>query len=347
MPEIKRVLLTGATGFIGLHTYPVLQAAGIPVVCGSRNPEQAQQRYPGRAFVHLNLSDYESTVRAMQGCDAAIYLVHSMADSRRYERTEEREAKSFLRAAERAGIKRIVYLGGIRPQGKPSRHLKSRQRTGEVLRSGSVSTIELQAAMVIGPGSESWRMVRDLATRLPVMLLPRWLDSLSQPIYIDDVTMALRLALTLDQNGSAAYSLPGPDMLSAREILERTAQLQGLQPWMVGVPVITPRLSSYWIALVTRANQKIARQLVEGLRTDLIATDLGFWRMFPEHQRVPFDEAARRALRGEASTLPFTSRLTEWLIHRVTRSHGRALDKLQERQSGRARNEREHAGVIP
>jgi uncharacterized protein YbjT (DUF2867 family) len=319
MPEIKRVLLTGATGFVGLHLYPVL-ATDMHVVSGSRDPDAARARFPGREFQQLNISDYKSTMRAMAGCDAAVYLVHSMADVRRYDRAEERESKNFLRAAEQAGLKRIVYLGGPQPSGKGSRHLRSRLRTGEILRSGKVSTVELQATMVIGPGSESWRMVRDLAARLPVMLLPRWLENRSQPIYIDDVTAAIRHALTMEQEGSAAYPLPGPETLSAREILRRTAELMGLNPHMVGVPVITPYLSSYWIALVTRANQRIARQLVEGLRSDLVAPDDGFWRRFPEHVRVPFEVAARRALRAEADTLSLRDRFTEWLIHRVTPS---------------------------
>ena len=336
MPEIKRVLLTGATGFVGLHVYPVLQHADMLAVCGSRTPQRAQERFPGRAFVQLDVAKYDSTVRAMQSCDAAVYLVHSMADVRRYERAEEREAKTFLRAAESAGLKRIVYLGGVKPKGKASRHLRSRMRTGEILRSGSVSTIELQASMVIGPGSESWRMVRDLAARLPVMLLPRWLDNRSQPIYIDDVTAAIRLALTLDQPGSAVYALPGPDVLSAREILARTANLMGLSPHMFGVPVMSPRLSSYWISLVTRANQKIARQLVEGLTTDLVAGDNSFWKLFPDHRCLAFEDAARRALRAEADTLSLTERLTEWLIHRVTPSA--ETDRARERALENARS---------
>lgn len=320
MPEITRVLLTGATGFVGLHLYPVLTSANLSVVCGSRHPEAAHARFPAREFRPLDVADFDSAWRALEGCDAAVYLVHSMADVKRYDRAEERNAKTFLRAAERAGLKRIVYLGGPQPTGKGSRHLRSRLRTGEILRSGRVSTIELQATMIIGPGSESWRIVRDLAARLPVMLLPRWLESRSQPIYIDDVTAAIRLALTMEHSGSAAYPLPGPQTLSAREILRRTAQLMGLSPRMYGVPVITPHLSSYWISLVTRANQRIASQLVEGLRTDLVAPDDGFWRRFPEHTRVSFDEAARLALRAEADSLSVRDRLTEWLIHRVTRS---------------------------
>jgi uncharacterized protein YbjT (DUF2867 family) len=214
-----------------------------------------------------------------------------------------------------------VYLGGPRPKDKkPSRHLRSRLRTGEALRAGKVSTLELQATMVIGSGSESWRIVRDLAARLPMMLLPSWLKSRSQPIHIDDVTFALTHALTLDVKGSHVYALPGPETLSARDIILRTAGLLGLQPRALNLPVITPRLSSYWIALVTRADPQIARQLVEGLRTDLVAADEGIWELLPQHTRLSFDEAARRALLAEAEALPLKSKLAEWILHRVTPS---------------------------
>lgn len=318
MLELKRVLLTGATGFVGRHVYPALIQSGMQVVCGTRNPERAQRRFPGRPFTRLDVLDYDVTLRALHGCDAAVYLVHGMGDHKRYERAEERSAKNFVRAAEQVGLKRIVYLGGIRPRGKPSRHLRSRIRTGEILRSGRVSTIELQATMVIGSGSESWRIVRDLAARLPVMLLPRWLDNRSQPIHIDDAVEAIRLALTLENGGvSTAYTLPGPEILSARDILARTAELMGLHPHMLRMPVMTPRLSSYWISLVTRADPFISRQLVEGLRHDLVAPDRGFWRLFPEHQRMSFDEAARRELRAEADALSLRGRITEWLIHKL------------------------------
>lgn len=318
MPEIRRVLLTGATGFVGAHVYPKLIERGFAVVSGSRDPEASQRKFRGRAFVKLDLNDYHSVRTAMEGCQAAVYLVHSLDEGHGYEHTEERMATAFARAAEQAGLSRIVYLGGIQPQGMASRHLRSRLRTGEVLRNSGVTTIELQAAMVIGAGSESWRIVRDLAARLPVMVLPRWLESRSQPIYIDDVTAALSHALTVPLPGSIAYTLPGPEIMSAREILARTASLMGLGPRMMQLPVITPALSSYWISIVTRANQQISRQLVEGLRSDLIAPDDGFWQLMPDHVRIPFDEAARRALIGEARTLPLHTRLAEWFLHRVT-----------------------------
>ena len=320
MRDIKRVLLTGATGFVGHHLYPALVEAGFAVVCGTREPDKARKRHPDRKFVQLDVYDQRSTLAAMQGCDAAIYLVHGMADHKAYEAAEEKAALIFSAAASQLGLSRIVYLGGIRPKGKTSRHLLSRLRTGEILRLGRVPTIELQASMVIGTGSESWRIVRDLAARLPFMVLPTWLDNKSQPIDISDVTAAICQALTMEGLTSAAYSLPGPETMSAREIIVRTAQLMGLRPPMIRVPLLTPRLSSFWISLVTRANGRVSRQLVEGLRTDLVAPDLGFWQLMPDHARVPFDEAARRALRGEALGLTLRARLTEWLIHRLTPS---------------------------
>jgi uncharacterized protein YbjT (DUF2867 family) len=330
MPNIERVLLTGATGFVGSHVFPVLRAAGFQVVCATRDPDRARAEHPDREYVQIDLRDAVSTLAAMHGCQAAVYLVHSMADGDDYDKIEQQSAQNFARAAEQAGLARIVYLGGIQPKGKPSKHLQSRMHTGELLRAGAVPTIELQAAMVIGAGSESWRIVRDLAARLPFMILPRWLESRSQPIYIDDVAVAIREALRVPLERSAAFALPGPEILSARAILLRIAALLNLKPGVVRAPLISPRLSSYWIAFVTRADRRIARQLVEGLRSDLVAADQGFWRLVPQHQRVGFDEAARRALVAEERNLPFRSRLTEWLIHRVTpaglkRDPGRAV----------------------
>lgn len=306
------VLLTGATGFVGRHTYPALRRAGHAVVCTSRDPERARRRFPDREFRRMDVEDGTSVEAAMRGCQAAVYLVHGMSAGRGYEEREGRAAGVFREAAERVGVRRIVYLGGPRPSGKVSRHLRSRLATGEALRGGSVSTIELQATMIIGPGSESWCIVRDLAARLPFMVLPRWLKSRSEPIAIDDVTFAIVHAITLPASGNHVYALPGPEPLSAKEILQRVARLLGSNPAMVSVPVITPRLSSYWIRLVTRANHALAEELVEGLRSDLIAPDEGYWKLLPDHRRIPFDEAARRALLAEERELP-------WKVRRVER----------------------------
>jgi uncharacterized protein YbjT (DUF2867 family) len=309
-----RVLLTGATGFVGRYLYPALRHHGYRVVCGTRDPEKAQSMYPGRDFRRLDSTDAESVEAAMQGCSAAFYLIHSMAGGRGYEDVERESATNFRDAAERANLSRIIYLGGIRPRGRASRHLHSRLRTGEILRSGMVPTLELQASMIIGGGSESWRMVRDLAARLPIMLLPRWLDTLSQPIAIDDVTFALVKALEVPLASSEALTLPGPEVISAREIILRTAHLLGNRPKAIRVPFVTARLSAYWIAWVTRADPRISEELVKGLRSDLVASDEGFWRLAPEHERLPFDAAARAALLEEQRDLSLKSRLAERAI---------------------------------
>ena len=312
-----RVLLTGATGFVGAHLHPQLEARGFEVVGGSRDPDRARARFPGRNYRALDVHDESSLSAALEGMSMAVYLVHSMADSADYARVEEESAQRFVRAAARAGLSRIVYLGGARPRGRPSQHLQSRLRTGEILRSGPVPALELQASMIIGAGSESFRMVRDLAARLPVMLLPRWLESKSQPIALDDVLFAMERALELPLEASAAYPLPGPEVLSAREILERTSHSLGMDARMWGVPFVTPRLSSYWITLITRADSHVARELVEGLRSDLVCPNGGFWELLPDHTLVPFDEAVRRALAGEEQGLSPRGRKTERLLRRV------------------------------
>lgn len=313
-----RVLVTGATGFVGSHLMPLLARAGAEVVGGTRDVERARRDHPTREFVHFELQRPETVRAALAGCTHAVYLVHGMgADDREFERAERDAALIFREAAAAAGIQRIVYLGAMRPAGPPSRHLRSRLATGACLREGSVSTIELQATMVIGSGSESFRMVRDLAARLPAMLLPRWLESRTQPIGIADVVYAIVRALGMDGRASRAFPLPGPEMLSARAIIERTAGLLGRRPYLVTVPVVTPWLSTHWIRLVTRTDPQVAAELVEGLRTDILAPDDGFWLVHPGHRRQSFDEAVRAALAGEAEELSRAAVLleeaAEWL----------------------------------
>lgn len=312
-----KVLLTGATGFVGSHLYEVLDRAGFDVIGATRDAKAAQARNPGRSYRALDVRDAATMGPALLGCDAAVYLVHSMADSKHYEDVEVKSATAFAAAAREAGLNRIVYLGGIKPAGKPSRHLQSRLRTGEALRAGSVPVIELQASMIIGAGSESFRIVRDLSARLPVMLLPAWLETRTQPIALDDVTAAIAHALRVQHDFSAAYPLPGPEVMTCKEILEQTARHLGHEPRMWGVPFVSPHLSSYWITLVTRADKRVARELVEGLRSDLVARDDGYWKVFPEHERLSFHEALVRALPEEERGLSTRAKLLESLVHRV------------------------------
>jgi len=299
----KRILLTGASGFVGRHLFHTLQAAGCEVRCASRNPERARQRYPNRNWVHLDLGDPATVQPALEGCHGAYYLIHGMSDGEDYEEREARSAEIFVTAAQQAGLQRIVYLGGVQPAGPRSRHLRSRLWTGEILRQGAVSTVELRAAMVIGNGGSSWEMVRDLSVRLPMMILPKWLQNRSQPIAVTDVVFALLAALVLPDAMAGTYDLPGPESISHRALLQRVAAIYGrIRPLMIDIPVLTPTLSSYWIMLVTRANGKLARELVQGLTSDLLAADAGIWQQFSHYQRTPLDQAIRHAFEDEKAS---------------------------------------------
>lgn len=309
--SIMRVLLTGATGFVGRHLYPSLVEAGHTVVSTSRNPERAAEEFPGREWRYLEATDMVSLRNAMQGCDAAIYLIHGLAGGVDYPKREEQAARLFVRAAEDTGLTRIVYLGGMAPQGEPSNHLASRLRTGALIRHGSVPAIELRASMIVGHGGASWQICRDLAIRLPLMVLPRWLRSKTQPIAISDVVFALTEALVLDESYAGDYDIPGPETMSIRGILQRIARLEGIRPVMIGIPLLTPHLSTYWIRLVTRTDPNIVKELVEGLQSDILARDDRIWSLLPAHEIMKFDAAAQLALDAEAGTTPRLTRAVE------------------------------------
>jgi uncharacterized protein YbjT (DUF2867 family) len=301
----KQILLTGATGFVGSAVQPALQAAGWRVRCMTRDLGRARRRWPHREWVEADVADEASCRRALDGCEAGLYLVHAMGEGVGFRAREVESARRFARAAAAAKLARLVYLGGVAPAGEASNHLESRVEVGAVLRAGAVPTVELRASMIIGQGSLSWLIVRDLAARLPAMVLPRWLKSRTQPVAIDDVVVGLVRALELPLPTSACFDLPGPDTLSGREILERTAIVMGLpRPRMLEVPLLTPRLSSLWVRFVTRARWSIARELVVGLTSDLLARDDRFWALVDHPARLDFAAAARRALAAERRERP-------------------------------------------
>jgi uncharacterized protein YbjT (DUF2867 family) len=266
----------------------------------ARNAEQARRREPGLEWVQGDVADAAACARALDGCRAALYLVHGVGQGADYDRQEVTAASTFSRAAHTAGVERIVYLGGVAPVGAGSKHLRSRLEVGEVLRSGPVKTVELRASMIVGAGSLSWLIVRDLAARLPFMVLPRWLEARTQPVAIDDVVVALVRALDLPLDASAWFDVPGPVTLSGKEILDETARVMGLKPpRTVQVPLLTPRLSSLWLRAVTRAEWSVAREVVLGLSEDLLARDDRFWQLVGHPRCLTFAEAARRTLDAE------------------------------------------------
>ncbi|MDA0329611.1 MAG: CPBP family glutamic-type intramembrane protease [Gemmatimonadetes bacterium] len=302
----RTILLTGATGFVGRYVYDALVEAGWSVRCATRDVTSAQARWPERTWVQLDVSDPGSLGGAMERCKAALYMIHGMAShGDDFRSAEVRQAEAFSKEAAKAGLDRIVYLGGVAAPGDASEHLRSREEVGEALRAGDVLTVELRASMIVGDGSLSWLIVRDLAARLPVMILPSWLRSRTEPVSIDDITVALVRALDLELEYSTWFDVPGPDVLSGREILERTAAALGVhKPVMIQVPFLSPQLSSHWVRFVTRAKWSVAREVVVGLKTDLIAHDDRFWSLIGHRETQSFDEAARTALEAERERAP-------------------------------------------
>ena len=253
-----------------------------------------------------DVGDTASIRAAMNGCEAALYLVHGMGEGNDFHAREVAAARVFAQAAGAVGLRRVVYLGGMIPRARASEHLQSRREVGEALRAGPVAAVELRASMIVGHGSLSWLIVRDLAARLPVMVLPAWLRSRTQPVAIDDVVAALVAALETPLAESAVFDLPGPDILSGAAILDQTAAVMGLgRARRIEVPFLTPHLSSLWVRFVTRARWSVARQVVVGLTHDLLADSDELWRRIGHERRVPFVEAARRALAADlAATAP-------------------------------------------
>lgn len=270
----RRILLTGATGYVGGRLLAALEAAGQTVRCLARRPEYLRPRVgAGTEVVAGDVLDPASLGPALSGIDTAYYLVHSMEAAGSFEHADRVAAQNFAAAARTAGVRRIIYLGGLGGGEVLSSHLDSRQEVGRILRESGVPTIELRAAIILGSGSVSFEMIRALVETLPVMVTPRWVYTRTQPIGIEDVIAYLTAALELPGTESAVYEIGGPDRVSYGELMREYARQRGLRRLLIPVPLLTPRLSSLWLGLVTPVYARIGRALVDSLKNETIVRD--------------------------------------------------------------------------
>jgi len=301
VPDQPLVLLTGATGYVGGRLLRALEDAGRPVRCLARRPEHLRSRVgPQTTVAGGDCLDRESLGPALAGVHTAYYLVHSMGSpTGDFEAQDRDAARNFAAAAREAGVRRIVYLGGLAPSRTPlSAHLRSRVETGELLRSTGVPVIELRASIILGSGSLSYELIRALVERLPVMLCPRWVWTPAQPIAIEDVIAYLSAALDLPEGPSEVFEIGGTDRVSYGDIMQEYARQRGLRRWLVSVPVLTPRLSSLWLGLTTPVYARIGRKLVESLRNPSVVEDDRALRVFPIRP-MGLRQAIERALANE------------------------------------------------
>jgi len=300
----KLILLTGATGYVGGRLLPLLMEDGWSVRCLARQPERLYSRVPaGVEVVPGDVLDAASLPPVMQGVEAAYYLVHSMGATGDFKEQDRLAADNFAAAARAAGLRRIIYLGGLgENEAGLSAHLRSRHEVGERLRANGVPVIELRASIIIGSGSLSFEMIRALVERLPVMVTPRWVKVTAQPIAIGDVLEYLRAALAVETgNRSLTIEIGGPDQVSYRELMLEYARQRGLRRWMIPVPLLTPYLSSLWLGLVTPLYARVGRRLIDSLRHPTVVRDDSAKRLF-SIQPIGVREAIASALRNEDSS---------------------------------------------
>lgn len=316
------ILVTGATGFIGRALVPALVREGYRVRATTRQLDGRAKPMAGVEWVKADLSVPADVARALDGVQAAYWLVHDMGGgSHDFRQTELDTATLFADAAAHAKVERIIYLGGVAPQGEVSEHLKSRLAVGELLRGGKVPALELRASLIIGNGSASWKIVRDLALRLPAMLLPKWTESKTSPVALDDVLVALVRGLRMPLPAAAWFDIPGPEVLSGREILMRIAALKGRKIPSLRVPLLTPSLSSWWLRLVTGVDFSLARELVLGFTGDLLPKDDRYWALIDYRPKLDFSQAAASALETEKPSEGVTGLLVdleEAVVQRVS-----------------------------
>lgn len=326
-----KILITGATGYVGGQLLPKLLASGHEVTCMVRDPSRVHHGLGGAAVVKGDALLPGSLLPAMQGIEVAYYLIHSMGGgSAGFEDRDRRAAQNFATAAKQAGVQRIVYLGGLTSQtSEVSSHLKSRQETGEVLREFGPPVTEFRAGIIVGNGSMSFEIIRCLTERLPVMICPRWVMTRTQPIAIEDVLDYLVSALDVPESKGEIVEIGGASIETYRSMMLTYARIRGLKRWLLRVPVLTPRLSSYWLNLVTPFPAAITRPLIEGLKTEVVCTNDKAATLFPGIIPMRYAAAVEAAVSAAGPDKSVGETIQRSMSHVALRSRGTICDVRQ------------------
>lgn len=295
----RLLLVTGASGYIGGRLLTALAARGERVRAMARRPDELRARVaPAVDVVEGDVLDAQSLRSALEGVDTAYYLIHAMASPHEFEREERTGAENFARAARAAGVRRIVYLGGL-GRSDLSPHLASRHTVGRILRDQGVPTTEFRASIILGSGSLSFELVRSLVERLPVLIVPRWASRLTQPIAVEDLIAYLVSVLDIALEGSETVEVGGPDRVSYLDLMREYARQRSLRRTFIPVPVLTPWLSSRWLGLITPVYARVGRKLIDSLRSETVVESRTAEKIFPAIRARGVREAVARALANE------------------------------------------------
>jgi uncharacterized protein YbjT (DUF2867 family) len=301
-----RILVTGASGFIGSRVVYRLSLSPLSsdnqeIICMTRNVESLEGRFNQDVkIVNADVTDYQQLVKAMSGVDVAFYLIHSMeGSSKEWKKFAERDqvaAENFARAATECGVKRIIYLGGLShgDDNELSEHLKSRKQVGEILKTSGAKVTIFRAAVILGQGGGSFQMLQYLVERLPMMVCPKWVLTKSQPISVDDVVTYLVKALNVEATEGRTFEIGGPDVLTYTDMMRRYAKMVNRSIKIIIIPFLTPRLSSYWVDLITPVKASLARPLIDSLKHEATVKDDSIKKMIPI-QLKNFEEAIKSA----------------------------------------------------